>query len=236
MVRLAQNALQGVGSALVSIEKICEVFCSDSADRTFHRIPNLWNRSSSTIALGRILKSIGRSGCIVFQLLRFVEYFTTIMAFGVSRGYKSSEHAENLNDCTTEGIELAPGSLVNQAFAVSVGKILEGYMSSLDTLFASVGLRRSSKTSDAFSCESSEVGCLTSVAHSKVSLLEIFLHTEGLRTQIDAVGNICNIHHIDICHLVSPPEDFGGKTKFSDFPIGGNLLTYLYTQLKVCVV
>lgn len=233
LVRLTMNALQGVESALISIEKLCKVFCSDPADRTFHRIPSLWNRSSSTIALGRVLKSIGRSGCIVFLLAQFVDYFTTITFDGISRGNKSAEPEENRNDHTTEGGEHPLHSLVNQAFAVSVGKILEGYMSALDTLYASVCLRRSSNTSDVSSCASSEVGFLTSVAHSKVSLLEVYLHTEGLRTQIDAMGNICNVHDIDLCHLVSSLENLGGKTKFSDFPIGGNLLTYLYTQLKV---
>ncbi|GMP91837.1 hypothetical protein CsSME_00042339 [Camellia sinensis var. sinensis] len=167
LVRLAMNALQGIESALITIENLCAAFCSDPADRTFHRIPSLWKRSSSTLALGKILKSIGRS-----------------------------EAEENHNDRKGEGGEHHPYSLVNQAFSVAVQKVLEGYICTLDTLFASVGLRRSSKTVE-------------------VTLLEVYLHTKELR--------------------ISSFEGLIAKAnlEFHKFPRGGDLLTYLYTQLRV---
>ncbi|KAF5745026.1 hypothetical protein HS088_TW07G00607 [Tripterygium wilfordii] len=52
VVRLDLNALQGVQAALISSQKLSAAFCSEPADQTFHQIPSLWNRSSSTYALG----------------------------------------------------------------------------------------------------------------------------------------------------------------------------------------
>ena len=231
-MRLAINALQGVESALVSINKICTLFFSDPADRTYHRIPSLWNRTLSTVALGRILKTICRSGYIVYQLLRFVDYFKIIEFNKDIREQNGLKFDEN---ALREAGERPLYSLVNQAFAVSVGKILEGYTSALDTLHASATMRRSLKTFDMSSCASPGVGLLTSVAHSEVTLLEVYLHTEGLRTQIEALGNICNIHDVDLCLSASCSEELGSERKFTDFPIGGDLLTYLYIQLKVCL-
>ncbi|KAM7528373.1 hypothetical protein LguiB_031783 [Lonicera macranthoides] len=233
LVRLVMNALQGVESALISIEKLSAVFCSEPADRTFHRIPSLWSRSLSTHALGKILKSIGRSGCVVFLLLKFVDYFTNLSLEGNSRGNEdvNLEAKENRNVRQRGGAEHPPHSLVNQAFAVAVGKVLEGYTSSLDTLYTSVGLRRSSKSGDGSSC--SGAGCLMSIDHSQVTLLEVYLHSKGLRTQIEALGNICHVYDVALCISISSLEGLSIKEKFSDFPRGGDLLTYLYTQLKV---
>ncbi|KAK2976400.1 hypothetical protein RJ640_008110, partial [Escallonia rubra] len=216
LVRLTMNALQGVESALISIEKVCAAFYSDPADRTFHRTPSLWNRSLSTLALGKMLKTIGRSGCVVFLLQKFVDYFTNLEEKQNSCGKEGGEHAKQ-------------NGLVNQAFAVAVGTVLRGFISALDTLYASVSLRRASKPGDVSSCPSSR-SCLTSVAHSEVTFLEVYLHTKGLRTQIEALGNICNVHEAS----VSSFEDLRTKAEFDDFPRGGNLLTCLYTQLKFC--
>ncbi|KAL7202889.1 hypothetical protein ACSBR1_034362 [Camellia fascicularis] len=218
LVRLAMNALQGIESALITIENLCAAFCSDPADRTFHRIPSLWKRSSSTLALGKILKSIGRSGCVVFILRKFVDHFKNFNfdeSLSCSK-LMNSEAEENHNDREGEGGEHHPYSLVNQAFSVAVRKVLEGYICTLDTLFASVGLRRSSKTVE-------------------VTLLEVYLHTKELRSQIEAIGNICNIHDIALCFSVSSFEGLIAKAnlEFHKFPRGGDLLTYLYTQLRV---
>ncbi|BBH05401.1 Spc97 / Spc98 family of spindle pole body component [Prunus dulcis] len=136
LVRLAMNAVQGVETALVSIQKLSAAFCSDPADRTFHQIPSLWNRSSSTHALGNILEPIGCSGLLVFLLRKFVDYFSNL-------NVESEDHV----DGEAQVKQCPPYSLVNHAFAVSVGKVVEGYMCALDTLYASVGLRRSSCSS-----------------------------------------------------------------------------------------
>jgi gamma-tubulin complex component 6 len=208
LVRLAMNALQGVEAALVSIEKLSAAFSSEPADRTFHRIPTLWTRASSTHALGKILSSIASSGSLVFLLLRFVDYFT-------------NSETQNHND-----------SLVNQAFGVAVGKVLEGYMCALNTLYASVGFRRLSRNVD---MPLHSVGCLTSVVHSQITLLDLYLHTKELRTQIEALANLCNLHHVKLCFLASSFQDIIAKAalEFPTFYRGGDLLTYLYTQLQV---
>lgn len=216
-MRLAMNALQGVESALVSIQKLSAAFCSDPADRTFHQIPSLWNRSSSTHALGNILQPIGCSGLLVFLLRKFVDYFSNL-------NVESEDHVDGEGQVK----QCPPYSLVNHAFAVSVGKVVEGYMCALDTLYASVGLRRSSSSS-------SVVGCLNSVVYSELTLLEFYLHTKELRTQIEALTNLCNLYPFSSCFSVSSLEELITKAnlEFCNFYRGGDLLSYLYTQLQV---
>lgn len=235
-MRIALNALQGIESALITIEKLCAAFYSDPADRTFHRIPSLWNRSSSTLALGRILKSIGHSGCIVFLLRKFVDHFINFDSDeSLSNKPSNSEAKENHNDLPVEGGEHHIRSLVNQAFSVAVRKVLEGYICGVDTLYTSVGLRHSTSTTDLSSHSCFGVGSLRSSVHSEVTLLEVYLHTKELRNQIEAIGHICNISDIALCLSLSALEDLVAKAniEFRNFPTGGNLLTYLYTQLRV---
>ncbi|XWS52751.1 hypothetical protein CRYUN_Cryun11dG0099100 [Craigia yunnanensis] len=239
LVRLALNALQGVESSLVSIEKLSAAFSSDPADRTFHQTPSLWNRSSSTHALGKILKSIGRSGFLVFLLRKFVDYFVNLNlngnSYSLEKGRENSQAADNQNHGGHE-VQEEEGprySLVNQAFSVAVGKVLEGYICALDTLYASVNLRRSSKSVEVSSCVSS--GSLTSLVYSEITVLEVDLHTKELRTHIEALGNICNLHNLALCFSESSFEELIYKATmvFHNFFRGGDLLSYLYTQLKV---
>ncbi|KAK4419711.1 Gamma-tubulin complex component 2 [Sesamum alatum] len=223
LVRLAMNALQGVESALISIEKLSALLHYSSADRTSNRIPSLWTRCSSTAAVGNILTSIGQFGCIIFLLQRFVNYFTT-PDFGGARQLDDNEKSDS---CEEGKYPLHNLTLINQAFAISVGKIIDGYKSALNTLPASVSLRRFSKTNDG--------GCLTSIGHSEITLLEVYLHTTGLRTQIEALGNLCNVNHLTVGFPVSSLENLKTKadSEFSAFPKSGALLSFLYAQLKV---
>ncbi|KAJ9537147.1 hypothetical protein OSB04_029880 [Centaurea solstitialis] len=214
LVRLAINALQGLHSSLTSIHKLCSVFRSDPTDRTFHRIPTLWNHSLTTLALEKILTSLGCMGCEVFLLHKFVNHFTNL----------------NWDTTDSETHHHPPYSLVNQAFAVAVGDVLEGYIAALDTLSSSVAFRRR-RLSDNHKITSTTalgIGCL-----SQLTLLEVYLHMKELRTQIEVIGSICNVHNLALCFSLSPLEDLETQTKFSDFPRGGDLLTYLYTELKV---
>nr|TKR66200.1 uncharacterized protein D5086_0000314420 [Populus alba] len=197
------------------IEKLSAVFISEPADRTYHTIPNLWNRSTSTHALGRFLTSIARSGFVIFLLRKFVDYFNNF-------------NFEAYLDAASSY------SLVNQAFSVAVGKVLEGYMSALGTLNASIDLRRSSK-SNGVDLKNCRVSCFTSVVHSEVTLLEVFLHTKELRTQVEVLGNVCNVQSVALCFLESSVEELTAKASldFCNFYRGGDLLTYLYRQLQV---
>ncbi|PPD69323.1 hypothetical protein GOBAR_DD33802 [Gossypium barbadense] len=237
LVRLALNALQGVESSLCSIEKLSAAFFSDPADRTFHQTPSLWYRSSSTHALGKILKSIGRSGFLVFLLHKFEEYFTNLNlngnSFSLRKGWENSQATDNQNHGghKVQEEEGPKYSLVNQAFSVAVGKVLEGYICALDTLYASVNVRHSKSTEVSTGVSS---GCLTSVVYSGITLLEVYLHTKELRTQIEALGNICNLHDLALCFLESSFEELSYKATmgFHKFFRGGDLLSYLYTQVK----
>lgn len=239
LVRLAMFALEGVQSALISVKEFSTAFCSEPADRTILQIPSLWTRSSSTHALGKLLNSIGCSGLIVFLLHCFVHHFTNLEADESSKGKRDEKSgpAENQDDRGSEErhINCPPYSLVNHAFAVAVGKVLQGYMCALDKLYASISLRRSSRNVGMPLHASSAAGCLTSVVHSEITLLELYLHTKELRVQIEALGNICNLHDIVCCFSVSSMEDLIAKatSEFCNFWRGGDLLTYLYKQLQV---
>ena len=207
------NALQGLKSAIIQIDQLSVAFCSSPADRTFHQVPSLWCRSLSTSALGAMLKSISHSGLAFFFLHGFVNYYLYPSTVG-----------EN-GDGNKDEMKLRPPySLVNQAFCVAVGKVLEGYVSALDTLLASVKLRRS-VTHDG-------TGILTSIDNSNITLLEVYLHTEDLRTHIEALGNICFPKVADFSSL---RESLTAETafEFQDFPRGAELLTYLYVLLRV---
>ncbi|XP_038891620.1 gamma-tubulin complex component 6 isoform X2 [Benincasa hispida] len=238
LVRLAMNALQGLESALISVENLSAAFCSDPSDRTFHQIPSLWNRFSSTHVLGKILRSIGCVGFLVFLLHKFVDHFTEL---GIDETFNQTSNQPKLEECKSNDdrkvIEkrCSQKSLVNQAFAVALRKILEGYMCALDSLHASVGLRRTAKVPEASFLESSVEGCLMSVVHSEITLLEVYLHTRELRIQIEVLGNICNLHNIANCFSLLPFQDLIDKatSEFCNFHRGGDLLTYLYTQLQV---
>ncbi|KAE8037663.1 hypothetical protein FH972_010235 [Carpinus fangiana] len=234
LVRLAMFALQGVQSALISSKKLSAAFCSEPADRTIHRIPSLWSRSSSTHALGKILNSIGCSGSIVFLLHNFVDYFTKSKLDESSMG-KRGENSEPAESQNHHDNNCPPYGLVNHAFAVAVGKVLQGYLCALDTLYASVGFRRSSRSVGMPLHESPAVGCLTSVVHSEITLLELYLHTKELRIQIEALGNICNLHNVARCFSALSFEDLIAKAtfEFCNFCRGGDLLTYLYKLLQV---
>ncbi|GER40671.1 gamma-tubulin complex component [Striga asiatica] len=222
LVRLAMNALQGVESALTSIEKLSSVLRYSSADRTSHRIPNFWTRCSSNVIVGNVLTSIGQSGCIIFLLRRFVSYFTNPNFIG------PRELEETVKSDSCEGQCTPPHfSLINQAFAISVGKVIDGYASALNTLSESVSLRRCLKANNG--------GCFTSIGDSEVTLLEMYLHTMGLRTQIETLGNLCNVNHLTDGFPEWSLEDLRTKadSEFTVFPRSGALLSFLYAQLKV---
>ncbi|XP_010507154.1 PREDICTED: gamma-tubulin complex component 6-like [Camelina sativa] len=232
LVRLALNAVQGVESSLISIEQLSSALCSEPADRTLHKIPSLWHRLSSTDALGQILRNIGCFGSLVFLLHKFIDHFTSlnldVETAGQGQGsYKIGENEEANNKiCYT---------LVNQAFAIAVRKVLEGYISGLDTLSASIELRRSSNMVDGSDHGSSWLGCLKNVVHPNITLLEVFLHTRELRTQIEALANICYLYDISLSYCTSPWECLikEATTRFHGFYRGSDLLTYLYSQLQV---
>ncbi|KAL1194417.1 hypothetical protein V5N11_010329 [Cardamine amara subsp. amara] len=169
LVRLALNALQGVESSHISIEQLSSALCSDPADRTFHKIPSLWHRLSSTDALGQILRNIGCFGSLVFLLHKFVDHFTSfnLDVETAVEGHGSCKICEN-----EEAINKTCYTLVNQAFAIAVRKVLEGYISGLDTLCASIELRSSSNVVDGSDHGSSWLGGLTNLVHPKITLLD----------------------------------------------------------------
>ncbi|KAJ7960378.1 Gamma-tubulin complex component [Quillaja saponaria] len=148
----------------------------------------LWNRASSTHALGNILKSIGCMGSLVLLLYGFVDYFTNLNLDEslMAKRHANSYHGETQNHHDNGGRqeEHPLYCLVNQAFSVAVGKVLEGYVCALDTIYASVILRHPAKEVD-LTLHTSASGCLKSVLHSEITLLELHLHTKELRTQIE---------------------------------------------------
>ncbi|KAJ3698811.1 hypothetical protein LUZ61_002516 [Rhynchospora tenuis] len=195
LVRLALDALRGVKASLVELEELSDTFCSIPADRTKLSTPTVWCRGSSTSALGHFLRSIHSTGLKVFFLQEFINF------------YCYPAKSENAGKCSF--------SLVNQAFAVSIRKLLEGYFCSLNTLSGSVELRRASNKNFC----------------SDITLLEVYLHTEELRRFVESIGNICFPKHLG---LDLAREDLSTETvmDFQKFFRGAELLSYLYVQFQ----
>ncbi|KAH9605327.1 hypothetical protein KSS87_020530 [Heliosperma pusillum] len=165
LVRLVLNALQGVESAVVNIEQVSALFCADLADRSHHRIPTIWNRSLSTYGLGKMLKSIGYTGSIVVLLQKFVDFFTCSSLDGTLNVKQPAEQVDAVGHaCEREFADHPPFSLVNQAFAVAVRTVFEGYLCALDTLDASVYLRRSSNKANSVTNATQRALCFSLVS------------------------------------------------------------------------
>lgn len=223
MVRLALNALQGSESAIACIVKLSERFCFQSADRTFQQIPSVWNPAMSTQALGKMLQEVGCVGSLVFILFKFVSYFTNL---GLNDSNGIDDEAEKQPRC----------SLVNQAYAVAVEKVLGGYIGALETVCASVAFRHSGKVLRQDIEVLSEAGCLKSIVHSEITLLEVYFHTSELRNQIRSLANICKMQMLernDFSSLSLSDALERATVEFSHFPRGACLLTYLYSELEV---
>ncbi|PKA66066.1 Gamma-tubulin complex component 4 like [Apostasia shenzhenica] len=234
LVRMVINALQGVRSAVVEIEKLSHSLCCIPADRTYHRVPSLWCRSTSTNALGRMLKSICHAGFLFNFLREFVSFYLNIdhnFDIATKGESKSCLCPKIEGECKRVRKICPPYSLVNQAFAVAVGKLLEGYICSLSTLLASAKLRRLAQCKSKAPFINHGEGTLTSVVYTEITVLEVFLHTKELRTHIEALGRICIFGHSD------PTSWSDGLTscstfEFHNFPKGAELLSYLYVQLR----
>ena len=226
LVRLALHALYGVKSSLDEIDELFLLFSSNPADRTSNRVANVWSRSSSTMSVGHILKSIRSTGLAVFFLCKFVHFYL-IQSRERNCTSRERHECEDSDDKDTE--QHRPFSLVNQAFAAAVEKVLEGYFCSLNTLPASVKLRRAvdksgmpSKISDGASCNST----------SEVTLLEVYLHTEELRRHVKSLGNICFPKFAGLT-LCQEGLNTDANVEFENFPRGSDLLSYLYVHLRV---
>uniref|UniRef100_A0A0E0DHA4 Gamma-tubulin complex component n=1 Tax=Oryza meridionalis TaxID=40149 RepID=A0A0E0DHA4_9ORYZ len=225
LVRLALHALHGVKSSLDEIEELSVLFFSCPADRTSHRVANVWSRSSSTTSVGNILKSIRTTGLSVLFLCKFLHFYLFQSRELNGRGREGHEHEVSDSEETEQP---APYSLVNQAFAAAVEKVLEGYFCSLNTLPASIKLRRlegqpdiPSMTPDGASYNS----------NSEVTLLEVYLHTEELRRRIKSLGNICfpKFAGLSLCQEGLTTDSNLG---FENFPRSTDLLSYLYVHLR----
>lgn len=202
LVRLVINALQGVESSLQSIEALSEKFNTNPADRTIHQIPNLWHRSTSSKALSKILRSIGRSGLIVFIVRKFVEYSRNV--------------GEN-------------SSLVNQAFVVALEKVVQGFVCGLDTLYDSVKLRHGNVGGGdpgvgcLTSVVNSEVTFMEVYLHTKELRTQIeVIGNICMLKNVDFAFEGLSIEELSN-DLVK---------EFCKFPRGADLLSYLYAQLR----
>ncbi|XP_064984365.1 uncharacterized protein LOC135624557 isoform X2 [Musa acuminata AAA Group] len=247
LVHLVVNALLGIKSSIMEIDKLAAIFSSSPADRTFHRVPTLWCRSLSTNALGKILKCISHSGLVVCLLQKFVNFYQCAnrdvqQSEDKGEGSTSLEDTNFLEDLLgsppnrkvvnmNEIWMQPPYSLINQAFAVAVKKVLQGYFGALNTMQASVKLRRSAMMFEK-SVHIPDGSCgYTKISQSGITLLEVFLHTNELRTQIESLGNICFPRFAD---LAVSREALTAETniEFHNFPRGVDLLSYLYLQLR----
>ncbi|ONM14890.1 Spc97 / Spc98 family of spindle pole body (SBP) component [Zea mays] len=225
LIHLALHALYGVKTSLDEIEELSALSSSNPADRTSNRVPNVWLRSSSTTSMGSILKSFRSTGLAVFFLCKFVHFYLFQSREMNCASREVHEH-EDSGDKDTK--QHQPYTLVNQAFAAAVNKVLEGYFCSLNTLLASIRLRRSvgqsgiaSKISNGMSCDPT----------SEVTLLEVYLHTEELRRHVKSLGNICFPKFAGLT-LCQEGLNTDANVEFENFPRGTDLLSYLYVHIR----
>ncbi|XP_031475147.1 uncharacterized protein LOC116247245 isoform X2 [Nymphaea colorata] len=260
LVKLALNALQGSDSALADLEKLSSIFSVTPADLSAYSVPNLWHRSASTKALGAMLKSISHYGAICSGLQKFVDYFIggnmnvhrearkdkDATRSSHTKGRKKNRKPLNDSDSgiVSPDVELSthivsrshpPYSLINYGFSVGMNLVLQGYLCAINTLEASIYLRRSSNAKE-LAKDAGEKGCRTSILQTDVTLLEVYLHTEELRTRIQALGAICMLKNAMPALSQSSEEVHkgvsAGGVEFCNFPRGADLLTYLYKQLQ----
>uniref|UniRef100_A0A0E0DHA5 Gamma-tubulin complex component n=1 Tax=Oryza meridionalis TaxID=40149 RepID=A0A0E0DHA5_9ORYZ len=170
------------------------------------------------------LASVPVSLSVLF-LCKFLHFYLFQSRELNGRGREGHEHEVSDSEETEQP---APYSLVNQAFAAAVEKVLEGYFCSLNTLPASIKLRRlegqpdiPSMTPDGASYNS----------NSEVTLLEVYLHTEELRRRIKSLGNICfpKFAGLSLCQEGLTTDSNLG---FENFPRSTDLLSYLYVHLR----
>ncbi|XP_078430855.1 spc97 / Spc98 family of spindle pole body (SBP) component [Wolffia australiana] len=235
LVRLVLNALQGVKSAIDELQKASSVFSQSLADRNIHRNPKFWHRSSSMSSLGSLLESIAHSGLVFFLLRKFVNYFLGMESRerhpekdqDGKIDWKRSSTKHFRDSEKDECSDYPPFTLVNQAFAVALRKILEGYICALNTVFASIEVRRSSKI------DSQNSGGFPNNI-SEITLLEVYLHTRELRTRIEVLGHLCGILKDNLEFSKLSAEEFSSvmDSVYSSFPRGADLLTYLYVQTR----
>ncbi|KAF3796154.1 Gamma-tubulin complex component 6 [Nymphaea thermarum] len=260
LVKLALNALQGSDSALADIEKVSSIFSGTPADLSAYSVPNLWHRSVSTKALGAMLKSISHYGAICSGLQKFVDYFIggnmnvhrearkdkNAIRSSHTKGRKKNRKPLSDSDSgmVSPDVELSvhsiswphpPYSLINYGFSVGMNLVLQGYICAINTLEASIYLRRSSNAKE-LAKDVAEKGSRTSVVQTDITLLEVYLHTEELRIHIQALGTICMLKNAMPALLQSSEEVHNcvsaGGVEFCNFPRGADLLTYLYKQLQ----
>ncbi|BFI39590.1 gamma-tubulin complex component 6 [Marchantia polymorpha subsp. ruderalis] len=90
---------------------------------------------------------------------------------------------------------LSSRCLVNQAFAAAVKTVLRGHSAALNTLAASVTLRRLQDTSEhgfrAAHLRDQDPGPVIGYGCRDITLLEFYLHTRELRVQLQALAYIC---------------------------------------------
>lgn len=225
LVRLALHALHGVKSSLDEIKELSVLFSLAPADRTSHRVANVWSRSSSTASVAHILNSICSSGLAVYFLCKFVHFYL-FQSRETNCGSRERCGLDVCNDKDTD--PPPPYSLVNQAFAAAVEKVLEGYFCSLNTLPPSIKLRRSEGQPDRPSIIPDRTSHKSS---SEATLLEVYLHTEELRRHIKSLGNICfpKFAGLTLCQEGLTTD---ANLEFENFPRGTDLLSYLYVRLR----
>lgn len=74
-MRAALYALQGVPAAVSWLQQLAASFTSTAADRSSHNLHTLWVRSSSTVALGKVLTEFAKAGRVAYQLEAFASFF-----------------------------------------------------------------------------------------------------------------------------------------------------------------
>mgnify|MGYP006889207689 FL=1 len=212
LVTKSLYALQGSPVAVQELQQLARLFSHQVTDRSSHRLSNLWQRSASTKALGKLLADMAQAGCIRMQLEEFVDFFLKPQKQNINlecfvAGYempslrdakvkrRGKVKVEQFHDARVNNEDLnssPPYSLVNQAYARAVKTVLQGHSAALNTLTTSALCRRSAESCNYVSLEVLDE-CVGAVICDpcEMTLLELFLHTNKLRVQLHILAALC---------------------------------------------
>ncbi|KAL2610928.1 hypothetical protein R1flu_022620 [Riccia fluitans] len=224
LVRDALYALQGLPSAVKKLDRLARSYNATSADKSSQNWNSLWTRCVSATALGKLLSLLADAGHLRCQLDAFVCFFldgrlddwgkyphgqTKARKKKKKKNEKNAEEEETgrqQSDFPSSPVNgepkpelLSSRCLVNQAFAAAVKTVLRGHSAALNTLTASVSVRRlHDPCAHGFKAENlrdQDPGPVIGYGSQDTTLLEFYLHTRELRVQLQALEYICLRRH-----------------------------------------
>jgi hypothetical protein len=233
LMETAMHALKGVPVAILCL-----------SPRVLKRDPCRL-KSTGTASVISCLATFSLAGSCRYRLLRFAARFSAPKGVKDLRGPGS---AHNKSSSHTGGDVDSHGGFVLQAFAVALQEVLRAQAAALEMLPTSVQVRCAHENSNSNSNSSAPAATSSSTPTSsspsplrddgpklssnsdlQTSLLELKVHTERMRTQLQALAIMCRCEPVAAGHY-----DLNVPSRWEEdgFPRGHELLSELYSELQ----